>query len=257
MKKGMVVLSFDDGRKDLIHNVIPMLEEMNIPATLNITTGFIDGTLREECRFCSNSHISICDLKKINNNLFEIAAHGDQHLNTLSDIIISLNKLREWGVVENKVGFASPCHGLDGVSNEEITGILRKGGLKYIRIGTRLPRTIIGSFVRQMISRMNCKTGFKKIYSSTLNDVETNGNIFTCIPYNKNISNDLLKEMVYSAESVNKIVIFLFHSVLKKNESYYRNKENMDYDKFRDFCSFLCSERKSGRILIKKNIECL
>lgn len=255
--KAIVVLSFDDGRKDLIKNVVPVLKEMSIPATFNITTGFVDGTLKSENRFCKNSSVDISDLQKLDRNLFEIAAHGDQHDNSLSDITVSVDKLRKWGLIENEVGFASPCHGLDEADDEEINNIAEKVGLRYVRVGTRFKRNLLSKISRGIACRLNCKLWFRKIYCQTLNDLNNGNKIFTCIPYNKNMSNKMLSEMVYSAEVSNKTVIFLFHSVLKDTDELYKDIENMDYLQFRFFCDYLREEREKGRIMIKKNIECV
>lgn len=46
MKKAIVTLSFDDGRIDNYRVAKEILLPNNIPATINIATGYIDGSLK-------------------------------------------------------------------------------------------------------------------------------------------------------------------------------------------------------------------
>jgi len=45
MKKN-IVLSFDDGRKDFYEYALPILKKYNLVATLNVTTGYVDGNFK-------------------------------------------------------------------------------------------------------------------------------------------------------------------------------------------------------------------
>lgn len=253
-EKGIVVLSFDDGREDLVYNIVPLLVDYGIPATFNITTGYIDGTIREENKFCENRAAMLSDLIKIsNNNLFEFAAHGDQHLNTYEDICTSLQKLREWGLVNERYGFASPCHGMDSLKARGINEIIQRLGLSYIRIGTQLNRSLFARIDRRLSLITNNKSRFKSIYSKCLNNPSVR--IFKCIPYNKRINNNMLFEMIQEAEKTKTVLVLLFHSVLKINEQMYQNVENIDYSQFKKLCDYLSREREVEKIHITTNIQ--
>ena len=41
--KALISFSFDDGRIDNYEILYPLLKQYNLPATLNITTGFVKG----------------------------------------------------------------------------------------------------------------------------------------------------------------------------------------------------------------------
>ena len=47
-KVSKVVLSFDDGRRDNVTLIRDILVSNGLPVTLNLSTGYIDGTARKE-----------------------------------------------------------------------------------------------------------------------------------------------------------------------------------------------------------------
>ena len=254
-KCSVIVLSFDDGRVDLIQNVIPILEKYNLPATFNITTGYIDVSLMKRNKFCENAAISLEDLKSIKQkSLFEIAIHGDQHLNTEEDILQAIKKMQEWGIIgTEKFGFASPCHGLDLMSDENIESLRLKMGLEYIRIGTKQSRNIFAKILRRLALMIKKPALFRIVYRECLNP--RGSRVFKCLPYNKRISlnklEDLIKISCFSGETV----VYLFHSILKKGEHFYDCIENMDYNEFEKFCIFLDRKRQEGAIIVQTNLN--
>lgn len=255
-EKGSVVLSFDDGREDLFRNVIPLLKKYNVPATFNITTGYVDGTLKEENYFCKNKPITLGQLQEIKKEpLFEIAAHGDQHLNTKEDIEKSISKLEQWGVIERNCGFASPCHGLDILSYKQIEELRVTLGLSYIRIGTKLSRRLISRIIRRLVLMLSFSTLFQWMYKRCFN--RFGERIYKCIPYNKRMNLSNIEDTVLRACNLNMVVVILFHSILKAEDDYYDNIENIDYNQFEQFCSFLNEKRQDGLLLIKCNCDVL
>ena len=83
-EKGSVCLSFDDGRGDNRYIAEKILLPMNIPATFNITTGYVDGSCGPADRPSIKKPMTIDDVRWIaEHNIFEIAMHGDEHKNTL------------------------------------------------------------------------------------------------------------------------------------------------------------------------------
>lgn len=251
---GTVVLAFDDGRSDMITNVVPLLEKYSLPATFNITTGYIDGSLRQHNRFCENKPAHLVDLLKLkNNSLFEIASHGDQHLNSASDIKNSIIKLKKWGIIEKKCGFGSPGHGMDCLTDDQIIHVKNQLDLDYIRIGTRLKSNVLAKVERQIVTRFDFESGFRKIYSKCLNEYKAD--VYKCIPYNKRMNIDRMKDMALLSGSENKVLIILFHSVLKKEEICFNNIENIDFILFENLIHYLYKLRQSSKINIEKLID--
>lgn len=75
-RKKYAVLTFDDGYKSILE-VLPWLEEQNIPATLFINGKYLDGTsYRETPR---EQYLTYEELFALNSPLIEIGHHGWEH----------------------------------------------------------------------------------------------------------------------------------------------------------------------------------
>lgn len=97
MQKGLVCLSFDDGRYDNVSAFRKYLFPNQIPVTLNVTTGYVDGSCPKEFRPSARKAMTVQDVVSLSeSSLVEIAAHGDRHLNTDEDIDQGRQKLLEW-----------------------------------------------------------------------------------------------------------------------------------------------------------------
>lgn len=84
MKKAIVSLSFDDGRKDNYKIFQDILQKYELSATINIATGYIEGKVNAALQ----PAMSIEQIIELSTNeLFEIACHGDLHSNDLEDIV--------------------------------------------------------------------------------------------------------------------------------------------------------------------------
>ena len=91
--KKYAVLTFDDGYKSL-HEVLPWLEEQNIPVTLFINGKYLDGiSYRENPR---EQYLTYEELFNLTNSLIEIGHHGWEHTYipdmTIEEIKLSIKK---------------------------------------------------------------------------------------------------------------------------------------------------------------------
>ncbi|MBO6214041.1 MAG: polysaccharide deacetylase family protein, partial [Lachnospiraceae bacterium] len=92
-----LVYSFDDGRADNMRVFDEILKPRSVPATINIATAYVDGSISPENRPCPNEAMGVDDVKRLAQSpLIELAGHGDQHLNTPEDLKKGLEKLRGW-----------------------------------------------------------------------------------------------------------------------------------------------------------------
>lgn len=95
-RKKYAVLTFDDGYKSLLE-VLPWLEEQNIPAALFINGKYLDGTSYRETPL--EQYLTYEELFALNSPLIEIGHHGWEHTDatkmTEEKMTESLQKNRE------------------------------------------------------------------------------------------------------------------------------------------------------------------
>lgn len=129
MGKTLISLSFDDGRVDNYTVAVPILKEYGLPATFNITTGYVVD--REKNGSPTDVAPMTVDMVReiFHDRRFEIAGHGYQHRNTYEDIKKGIEELKKLlGVdmlTDDGDGFASPGTNL---TNEAWTKIHVGGG---------------------------------------------------------------------------------------------------------------------------------
>jgi peptidoglycan/xylan/chitin deacetylase (PgdA/CDA1 family) len=85
LKDKSLVITFDDGYQDNFNNALPILEELNIPATIFVTTGYID----TETEFHWEHNLPLSDqgrsltteqLRELSSNpIIELGAHTVSH----------------------------------------------------------------------------------------------------------------------------------------------------------------------------------
>ena len=248
MKKTRVVLSFDDGRKDNIDLVLPLLKKYNLNATFNVTTAYVDGTISDIDKPCPNKSMSIEDVIELYKNGNEIAAHGDCHKNEIEDIRRGIKKLVDWGVVKENIGFASPNSMMPVERIKLDEDKIRSMGISYVRIGPRA-----NDILSRCYRKIGEKTGMVKLYSKG----------FDCSP--ENVDNDFVlysvpvmhkarllqvQELVRDAVKQHSDCVLMFHSILKRNQPYYDDTWTWDYEKFDNLCRWLKDQRDSGAIIV-------
>ena len=75
LKKNSIIITFDDGYKDIIKNAYPILKKYNVKATLFITSDFADG----KTPWWEKDNKNMLKWKDIKNLDFEIGAHSVSH----------------------------------------------------------------------------------------------------------------------------------------------------------------------------------
>lgn len=126
VKKNSIIITFDDGYKDILENAYPILKKYNIKATLFITTNFINGK-KPKWEKEENLFMKWSDIKKLN---FEIGAHSISHPILSQCSLEEMKKETSKEEIEKRLGmevyvFSYP-YGNEGDINEVVKEVVKK-----------------------------------------------------------------------------------------------------------------------------------
>lgn len=253
-----VVLSFDDGRKDNYAAAMEILERKKLPATFNITSGYIEKSIPLD-ELCQNEPMSIDEVVELSKiPFFEIAGHGYAHLNTFDDWHKGVEQLKLWlepDYFKNGYGVASP-HSI--VTDSWIASRkdkLLNSEIKYIRTGLKNQF----QFAQRAISKASRLTGSKYLAYLPIEDSlrQLNGpqELYYSIPILNAHSFEQIKYIINMTVKRQGDVIFMLHSVLKSGKDYYDDLYSWDYDRFLKLCTYLYEMQSQGNLEVKKNID--
>ena len=100
-----IVFSFDDGLADFKDNALPILNKYGFKCTINVISGFSDGTITTDFNY-----LSVDDIIELNNNGFDIANHTNSHLKggSFDELLLCNQKINQWCGKQGVVGIAMP-----------------------------------------------------------------------------------------------------------------------------------------------------
>ncbi len=247
MDKGIVCLTFDDARADNVSVFRNILFPAGIPATLFVTTGYVDRTCPEKFRPSKRSAMSKQDVVSLSSSpLVEIAAHGDRHLNTDEDIDCCHQKLTGWlGLAQTDIlGFSSPSSRFSLEQAEDIPHWLVEHSLAYIATSHRFGAwKNLQLFCRKAGRVLHFPFLYEIAYKDTLMDRCENGIIYR-VPVLRDTTNKQINRIVRRCMKENKALFLMFHSVDSVAEDNWVWKEA----KFRVLCQYLAELRDAGEI---------
>lgn len=254
-----IILSFDDGRKDNFRVAEEILKPLNIPATFNITTGYVLQNIEEKDKPGPHDPMTLCELESIARcNLFEIAGHGYKHNNDINNLLYGVQKLRELLPEVCINGVASPHSEFNLSEIQNAQSKFLENDIYYLRISndyTRMSKTKI------WLRRFNRILHSSKLYKwVNIDSIEYEGKFllhsFPVIRDNK------LKEIeglidCLATNSIEKdqICILMFHSILKPEEKFYSDLFTWDYDDFKELCVILNRMRMTRQLIIIKTVD--
>lgn len=251
-----IAFSFDDGRKDNYIVAKKILEPLNMPASFNITIGYVENKLKDVDKPSLNEPMSMEELREIHNaKIFEIADHGYKHNNDVYNLIKGAKEIKEkLEIIEDKkIGIASPHSQFNLNEIKKIENAEDDNGNKlfsYLRISHNFEKN---EFIRRVIRKINRKIHFPFFYYWVYKYTYFKDNNFLIysVPVVKDNKLKEVKYLINKAVKEDKSYILMFHSILKKDEKYYNDLYSWDYNDFKKLCEFLKSLESEKKLKVK------
>lgn len=249
MDTSLISFSFDDGRLDSYTVALPILKKYSLPATFNITTGYV-----EDCRkYGSPTDVEPMTVDMVREIFqdkdYELAGHGMRHRNDKDDILEGLTELKSLLGTEKLTpdgdGFASPGTGL-GLSVWRKVHNFR--GIVYARLSLRYKsHASLKTLCRKASRILHCPLLYRLAYQDTLMDSVDDGLIYS-IPVLSTITLNELMAVICYAEKHSKACVLMFHSIVPDGKVH----DNWDFtdSKFDDLCSYLSKEQSKGNLRV-------
>lgn len=234
----IITFSFDDARYDS-YDAIKLAVDNGIACTLNVTTGYVDGSLsKSEWPTIINpmSKEQIVELYRLG---VEIAGHGDKHNNDHNSLICGCEKIKEWLCLdkETKIGIASP-HSKYHV-DESNTKFIEEGFL-YCRVGSYLNG--ISKFKRciQKLARITgSRALFKLAYNNTVKNAYECYPFIRAVPVLRDNTVDQIKSIIDLCIKKNYLCVLCFHSILSNGDLDYNSNFTWDKDKYSELVDWI------------------
>lgn len=251
-----ISISIDDGAYDSYKNIYPLLIKYNLPATVNLIPGYIDG--KEKYKGIPYNPITWEAVEEIKNSpLIEISNHSYEHVNKMSSIIQGRSMLNQHlgRATETPMGFASPESKMTETFIKTKKNVLLQCGCSYVRTGLRV-RTLqyLRILARKVARVTHSGLLFTTAYHDTLLD-RTDEYVFFSVPIMKDTTLKEVTALIRHAVKKEKNLILLFHRVLKPEEDNYKEKWYWDYRKFDSLLQFLCIEQDKRHLRVVKTCD--
>ena len=211
-----VSFSFDDGRGDNTPLADNVLIPMGLPMTLNITTGYVDGSCPPESRPCPKAPMSREDIQRLSALPgVEIAMHGDRHLNTEEDLLRCEAKLRDWLKPEAAapLGFASPGSGMSLAWFRSPEAAALRERVLYLRTGLRVSsKKPLRILCRKLGRVIHLPFLYRIAYHDTIM-TERDGKILYSVPIMGDITASQVLALVRDCVKRRGALVLMLHSV--------------------------------------------
>lgn len=247
-KVSKVVLSFDDGRRDNVTLIRDILVSNGLPVTLNLSTGYIDGTARKERYPGPNPAMTLEEAKELASLPgVEIAGHGWEHLNTLEDLKKGVDTLRTWFPNQEICGIASPNSILHEDEILAHQAEYEAMGVRYVRIGAGATysgaRRVMGKLSRSIHNDWLFVTSNQGAVEHTFDRF-----VLTAVPVMRQQTKQQVEALVDYCWKNGKDLILMFHSVVHKKDPFHDDTWSWDYEDFVSLAYDLKELDKAGKI---------
>ena len=245
-----IAISFDDGRRDNIA-AIGQLTACGIPATLYVTTGYVDGTCPHDKLPTAKPAMTVNDVARLfQNPLVEIGMHGDMHLNEDWDIRNGREKLLNWlGLDEShRFGFASPStsYSVERFLHSEDPLFVRD--IAYLAMGQRRATCAKIRMIARKVSRVvHSGMLYKTAYQDTMM-VDCSDRVIYRVPVLREIAFEQLRVLLEEVIRREASVVFMFHSI----ENHDDDTWSWDQTKFEQLIQYLLMQHEQRTLELMK-----
>ncbi len=226
----IISLSFDDGRADTYKVAKELLFDNNIPATINIATGYIEGKVNAGTNIPPMTKENIIEL--YNTGLFEIAAHGDMHKNNFEDVVQGKKKLLSWLGKDGAIGFASPGSVMTVDFINEKRERFEAAGFSYART-SHIHQKKCFKKIKMFLRKAARVTGSRILYKMAYCDLSVvDGFAVTSVPVFKFNSFEQIRSIIRMTIRRGAFLTLMFHSVCRPGDIDSENIYSYDWDEF-------------------------
>ena len=246
-----LALSFDDGFASFKEIVLPILNKFSFKASINVVTGFSDGTISNEF-----PRLSISDIQSLHLQGHEIVLHSNSHLKptNIKDFEEANTKIQKW-IGEGKRGAIIPysqsisddlyeylkqnCLYVADYSQHEIKRSFKE---QVFRIKNFFHRSVFGNYV---------VTSHYYLYNKQ--SIDKNFPAFVRLPVKKDCSPEEIIKILKMAPN-NSCLTIVFHSVIENaSENVEWPKGTWTKDKFENLLSRI-NKIKNIKVLTQKEL---
>jgi hypothetical protein len=194
------------------------LKQYNFTASFHVTTGFIDGTIKDSY-FRNIEAMSVNNIIDMSKNGFDISSHGDMHINEEEDLKNSLAKLKMWGVVDsNPIIFSSPSSEIYEKNIVKYSAMLRKNNVKYLRTGIVVRRNgLLYCLIYLAQKLFNSKMLFYFLNRKEIMRTDRKDFIVKSVSVKRWNSIEQLNYLIERLRD-KEIVVFLFHGIVPEKD---------------------------------------
>ena len=237
-----IVFSFDDARADS-YEAIKIAAQYGIKSTLNVTTGYVDGSLPESCKDFPVPAMSKEQVIELSDNpLVEIACHSHFHRNDIDDILKGREELSKWLKPGYELGFVSPGSSVD--FNVNPLEVFKQHDFLFVRIGPRWGRfEKVLRVIRKMSRVLKSNRLFWLGYKGTITKAVDDNFLIHGIPVIHDNTLEQFKYIISKASKRNGAdIVLIWHSVLDLNAPSGTDNWSWNKEDYIQLCAFIQSK---------------
>ena len=245
-----ISFTFDDGRRDNFIYAYPVMKKYGLTGTLFCTTGYIDGTWQKADSWRSAGEaIHIDELKRLQEDGWELALHGDKHTTDVEDLKRASEKMALWGFSKRPIGFSIPYSNTTEEKLNEVIDRYWGTELLYIRAGMRInKKSLRAKALFALYTYGRLQWAYNRFNQENLTDFNhiDRKQIYSVVVRCKDDPGMVTKFLEQIPE--NTCAVLMFHSILPESSEYYgADSWNWSLVKFEKFCSVIHEYVEKGK----------